>query len=453
MTGTDTIFALASGQSPAGIAVFRVSGPAAAAALHALTGTAPAVPRQLRRARLLDPATGDVIDEALAAWFPAPGSFTGEDVVELHVHGGRAVIEALAEVLGHLPGLRLAAPGEFTRRAFENGKMDLTRAEALADLVAAETEAQRLQALGQLGGALAERLEAWRAHLVELLAEVEAAVDFADEDIPPDLLSRVIPKILGLKDELAHYIDDRYRGERLRDGLTVAILGAPNVGKSSLLNRLARREAAIVSETEGTTRDVIEVHLDLGGLPVILLDMAGLRATSDAVEAEGVRRAEARARDADLRLAVFDAARWPARDAATSAHLESETICVLNKSDLINANNFKGIDIETPSGEVLAPCLVSARTGAGLDDLLARLEAALRRCLGDGAGTAPLTRVRHRRALEDAVAALGRIHPELAPELLAEELRLAARALGRITGEVDVEDVLDRIFARFCIGK
>ncbi len=444
MTRDDTIFALASGRGPAGIAVFRVSGPAAAAALHALTGRAPDEARRLARARLVEPATGAPLDDALVAWFPAPASFTGEDVAELHVHGGRAVIEAVARVLGGMPGLRPAEPGEFSRRAFGNGRMDLTQAEALADLVVAETEAQRAQALSQLGGALAARLEAWRARLIALLAEVEAAVDFADEDIPPALLSAVLPKILGLKEEITLYIDDRHRGERLRDGLAVAIIGAPNVGKSSLLNRLARREAAIVSETAGTTRDVIEVHLDLGGLPVTLVDTAGLRETGDAVEAEGVRRAEARARDADLRLAVFDATCWPARDAVTDAHVDNETLLVVNKGDLINQNDFN---------DIKGAYLVSARTGDGLGALLAVIEAALRQRFGDAGGPAPLTRERHRRALEDTVAALGRTGSGLAPELLAEELRLAARAIGRITGRVDVEDILDHLFASFCIGK
>jgi tRNA modification GTPase len=451
-----TIFALATGAGPAGIAVFRVSGPGAGAALLALAGEQLPSPRAATRRRLSLPDQDIPLDDALVLWFPAPASFTGEDMAELHVHGGRAVIEAVAAALGGLPDLRPAEAGEFTRRAYENGKFDLAQAEALADLIAAESEAQRLQALDQLGGGLSARFEDWREQLIALLAHVEAAIDFADEEIPDDLLIPINHKMLGIKDDLTQYLDDRHHGERLRQGLQVTIVGAPNAGKSSLLNALAQREAAIVSETEGTTRDVIEVHIDLGGLPVILADTAGLRSTEDAIEAEGVRRAESRASEAELRLCVFDATHWPTLDGPTRAQLGFGAICVLNKSDLVNTGALGENHIVSDSQEKIPICLISAKTGAGLDHLLALVEQALRDRIGKigTTGAAPLTRARHRRALEDAVSALDRAAAiEMAPEILAEELRLATRALGRIAGRVDVEDVLDRVFAEFCIGK
>ncbi|MFT5540670.1 MAG: tRNA modification GTPase, partial [Alphaproteobacteria bacterium] len=414
-----TIFALATGAGPAGIAVFRISGPGAGTALQALAGGRLPSPRAAARRRLRLPDDDVPLDDALVLWFPAPASFTGEDVAELHVHGGRAVIEAVAAALGGLPGLRPAEAGEFTRRAYENGKLDLAQAEALADLVAAESEAQRLQALDQLGGGLSVRFEDWRAQLIALLAHVEAAIDFADEEIPDDLLIPINHKILGIKIELTLYLEDRHQGERLRQGLQVTILGAPNAGKSSLLNALARREAAIVSETEGTTRDVIEVHIDLGGLPVILADTAGLRTTDDAIEAEGVRRAESRAREAELRLCIFDATRWPDLDGPTRAQLGLGAICVLNKSDLVEVGTVDESLIVSNSQEKISTCLISAKTGAGLDHLLALVEQVLKERFETGRA-APLTRARHRRALEDAVSALDRAVGgalELAPEV------------------------------------
>ncbi|MFN3658665.1 MAG: tRNA uridine-5-carboxymethylaminomethyl(34) synthesis GTPase MnmE [Pseudolabrys sp.] len=302
-----TIFALSSGRGPAAIAVVRISGPRAGEALKALGVKIPE-PRKAGLARVRDPVSGEMIDEALALWFPGPNSETGEDVAELQLHGGHAVVAATLAALGRIEGLRPAEAGEFTRRAFENGKLDLTAVEGLADLVMAETEGQRRQALRQMKGALGGRAEAWRGRLIEALALVEAGIDFSDEaDVPEDLLAPALTIVRGLEGEIAAALADGHRGERLRDGLTVAIAGPPNAGKSTLLNRLARREAAIVSPYAGTTRDVIEVHLDLGGLPVTLLDTAGIRETDDPVELEGVRRAQARAAAADLVLWVVDA--------------------------------------------------------------------------------------------------------------------------------------------------
>ncbi|MEX2454665.1 MAG: tRNA uridine-5-carboxymethylaminomethyl(34) synthesis GTPase MnmE [Rhodospirillaceae bacterium] len=455
--GTDTIFALASAAGRAGVAVLRLSGPRAGSAVQALSGGAALAglppPRTARRCRFTDPADGSALDDGLLLWFPAPHSFTGEDVAELHVHGGRATVEAVAGALLRL-GLRLAEPGEFSKRAFLAGKIDLTEAEAIADLVDADTDAQRRQALGQLKGGLAGQLEGWRAALVDTLAHIEAWIDFPDEDLPAGVEAAARARIGGLAAEIHAFLDDNRRGERLRDGFRVAIVGAPNVGKSSLLNAIAARDAAIVSETAGTTRDVIEVHLDLGGWPVTLADTAGLRDSADEIEREGVRRALERAAQADFRLVVFAAD--AAADAASRAVLTSGgSLAVVNKADLGD---------DGPAGlENTGAVRVSAKTGAGIPALLSHIGAAAAASFGggdDGGGgsgrparAAPLTRLRHRTAVADCADALDRAVAAEAPELAAEDLRLAARALGRVTGRVDVEDLLDAIFRDFCIGK
>ena len=441
MAEGDTIFALSTAPGRAGIAVLRLSGPQAAAALRLLGGSVPPA-REARLVTFRDPATGESIDRGLALHFPAPASVTGETVTELHVHGSRAVVGALLDCLARLPGLRLAEPGEFTRRAFLNGKLDLSEAEGLADLVAAETAAQRRQALRQLDGALGRLTEGWRTRLLDAQARLEAAIDFPDEDLPAELWERARTEATALAREIgAHLADDR-RGERLREGLSVAILGPPNAGKSSLMNALAQREVAITAATAGTTRDVIEVALDLGGYPVLLCDTAGLRPAADPVEEEGVRRARARAASADLRLVLYDATTPEDLDYLGEL-LGRDALLVANKTDLLPPG--------APAPRGLA---LSVKTGAGLDAVLARLgaEVAARLVSGD----APLvTRARHRAALDACGAALLRAADADAsvPELAAEDLRAAARALGRITGRVDVEDMLDRLFAEFCIGK
>ena len=329
----DTIFALASGRGRTAVAVLRLSGPAAGAALTALTRRPPPTPRVATLAALRHPESDELLDKALALWFPAPRSQTGEDVAELHLHGGRAVIEGVVGALAALPGLRPAEPGEFSRRAFEHGKLDLTEAEAIADLVDAETAAQRRQALRQYGGDLARLYEGWRERLVRLLAHVEAVIDFPEEDLPESLDASAVSALAALIDDLAAHLDDGRRGERLRDGLSVAIIGPPNAGKSSLLNALARREAAIVSAHSGTTRDVIEVHLDLEGYPLVIADTAGLRDSADEVEREGIRRARERASHADIKIAVFDGELWPHLDSATESLLDADTLVVVNKLD------------------------------------------------------------------------------------------------------------------------
>ena len=442
---TDTIFALSTAPGRAGIAVLRISGLEAGAALLALAGRRPA-PRRATRARFADPASGEAIDDGLMLLFPAPNSLTGEDVAELQVHGSRAVVAALLAVLGRLPGLRLAEPGEFTRRAFENGKLDLTEAEGVADLVAAETAAQRRQALRQLAGDLGRLYEGWRERLLRSLAELEAEIDFPEEGLPPDLRRRVAAEVAALRGEIAAHLADAHRGERLRDGIAVAIIGPPNAGKSSLMNALARREVAITAASAGTTRDVIEVALDLGGYPVVLADTAGLREAAEDVEAEGVRRARARAEAADLRLVVLDASREPEAESLAGL-IDADALIVANKIDIAGADG--GWADALGAGPALR---LSVRTGAGMEALLRRLEIEVARRFEPGA--APLiTRARHRQALEACLAALLRFDRASLPELAAEDLRGATRALGRITGRVDVEDMLDIIFREFCIGK
>lgn len=437
----ETIYALSSAGGRAGVAVIRVSGPAAGDVVEALTGGKSPPPREAALRRLVDPASGAALDRALVIRFVAPQSFTGEDVAEFHVHGGRAVVEGVLSALGRLPDLRAALPGEFTRRAFENGKLDLTEAEGLADLIDAETEAQRRQALRQMEGALGQLYEGWRGRLIRVLAYAEAEIDFADEDIPGDLMARLGPQIEALAGEIQNHLDDGGRGERLRDGVEVAIVGPPNVGKSSLLNRLAGREAAIVSDEAGTTRDVLEVRLDLGGVPVTLADTAGLREAEGAIEKEGIRRGLAKARSADLRLVMVAAKRGGGVEGDFDLAQPGD-LRIVNKADM-----GEGV------GGALA---ISALTGAGIEALVAALTERVAALFG--ASEHPvITRARHREGLEacsfELKRALAGLREGRSGELVAEDLRLAARSLGRITGRVDVEDLLDVVFRDFCIGK
>lgn len=440
-----TIFALSSAPGRAGVAVIRVSGPNAGRALTALVGRAVA-PRRATLCWLTDPETCEAIDRALVLWFPAPHSFTGEAVAEFHVHGGPAVVAAMLAALARFPGYEPAEPGAFTRRAFDNGKLDLTAVEGLADLIAAETEGQRRAALDLASGSLRAQCDAWRWMLTDAMAQIEAGLDFMDEgDVPAEVAARARPIVASLHEHMRDSLDDRHRGEILRDGFQVVLAGPPNVGKSSLLNALAGRDVAIVSDEPGTTRDALDVRLDLGGYPVRVTDTAGLREAVGAIEAEGIRRTRARLSDAQLVVWLADAAAGPitAPDAG-DVPADTPVLLVANKMDMAAVSalpeGWRGL---------------SVRTGLGLDDLIAAIEdAAADRIMGPG-GSPLITRARHRAELERAAQALSDFldgDPREA-ELRAEDLRLAAAALGRLTGRIDVEDVLGSIFGQFCIGK
>ncbi len=429
---SDTIAALASGPPPSAIAVLRVSGPQAFAALAALL-EGPLPPARRLSLRTLYGADSAVLDRAMVAVFPGPASASGEDLAELHLHGGPAVVADVLAALTALPGVRLAEPGEFTRRAFGHGRMDLSQVEGLADLVAAETSAQRQQALALAGGVLAQAADDWRQRCLLVLAEAEAGLDFAEEeaDVAARLDEAARAALLAMADALAALVQDAGRAARIRDGLTIVVSGPPNVGKSSLINALSARDVAIVTPLAGTTRDVLEVPITLDGLAAVLIDTAGLRDTDDVIEAEGVRRARARASTADLVLQVGTP------DAPPQA---GQGLAIVNKCDLAPAGAWPGM------------LAVSALTGKGLP--------ALRQALADWARQtlrpqqpALLAHARHRAAFAEAEAQLRAAADASEPVLRAEALRQAAFAFGRIAGRVGVDDVLDVIFSRFCIGK
>jgi tRNA modification GTPase len=433
-----TIFALSSGRPPSAIAIVRVSGPAAGPSLDLLAGKIP-TPRSATRALLRDDRA-QPIDDAVVLWFPRPASATGEDVAEFHVHGGRAVLASLFAALSSIENVRAAEPGEFTRRAFENGKLDLTEAEGLDDLIHADTDRQRRQALRQLKGLLGDKARNWRAQIIEASALIEAGIDFSDEgDVPAELIAPALAKVKALLAEITEVLAAQGRTERLREGLVVAIAGPPNVGKSTLMNQLARREVAIVSPHAGTTRDIIEVQLDLDGYPVIVIDTAGIRETDDPVEQEGVRRARARAAEADLVLWLTDT------DGATPAgQSAAPTWIVRNK-----------IDLDTTALTRSEPMFaISASRGDGLGDLTAALIGYAQEFFGS-AEAGLIGRQRQRDLLQQAAVSLQRSIEVIGKgeELAAEDLRSAAYSLGRLLGQVDVEDILDVIFREFCIGK
>jgi len=447
-----TIFALSSGRPPSAISIVRVSGPQAGLALTSLAGQIPA-PRVATRALLRD-ANQQPIDDAVVLWFPGPASATGEDVAEFHVHGGRAILAALFAALSALDNLRTAEPGEFTRRGFENGKLDLTEAEGLDDLIHADTDRQRRQALRQLKGLLGDRARDWRTQIIEASALIEAGIDFSDEgDVPAELIAPALAKIKVLLGEIRAVLAAQGHGERLREGLVVAIAGPPNVGKSTLINQLARREVAIVSPHAGTTRDIIEVQLDLDGYPVTVIDTAGIRETDDPVEQEGVRRARARAAEADLVLWLVDTPHEKNLDeSATPIWVVRNKIDLdVVRSDATNPGQL--VDV-TEQGRGRAEFGISASRGDGIQELIAALIAFAQNYFGGGEGGL-ISRERQRKLLEETVVSLQRSLGviEQGDELAAEELRVAARALGRLLGRVDVEDLLDVIFRDFCIGK
>jgi tRNA modification GTPase len=440
-----TIFALSSGRPPSAIALVRVSGSQAGKVLTALAGKLPS-PRMAARALLRDVGQRP-IDDAVVLWFPGPASATGEDVAEFHVHGGRAVLAALFAALSTFEDVRPAEPGEFTRRAFENGKLDLTEAEGLDDLIHADTDRQRRQALRQLKGLLGDRARDWRARIIESSALIEAGIDFSDEgDVPAELIAPALAKVKALLTEIEEVLAGQGRSERLRDGLVVAIAGPPNVGKSTLMNQLARREVAIVSPHAGTTRDVIEVQLDLDGYPVTVIDTAGIRETDDPVEQEGVRRARVRAADADLVLWLSDSPQ-----AAIDRHGAAPIWKVRNKIDLKEAHRPLA-EAEAAAGE--GSFEISASRGDGVPELIAALVDFAQRYFGGTEGGL-ISRTRQRKLLQETATSLRRSVAVVGQgeELAAEELRLAAHSLGRLLGRVDVEDILDVIFREFCVGK
>jgi tRNA modification GTPase len=466
-----TIFAVSTPAGRGAIAVVRVSGEQAGEALTTLAGriTSP----RLATVRQLQGGGGEPLDEAIVLWFPAPASATGENVAEFHLHGGRAVIQAVLDALAHLPGFRPAEPGEFTRRAVENGRLDLTQAEALADLIDAETPSQRRQALDQYDGALARLYEGWRARLVRLLAHAEAGIDFSDEELPDGLDTQIRDGIAALLDEIGRHMADGRSGEITREGLMLTVIGPPNAGKSSLVNALARRDIAIVSDRPGTTRDVLEARLDLGGYAVTIADTAGLRLSEDAIESEGVRRALARAESGDLTLLLLDGTSPEPFVGLPEDAVENAALVVWNKIDLLTgvADKSTGVASTSPlrggrnaqhfgwgangEGPTLSenPITISVRTGEGMDTLVETLIAKVRERLDRPREFPLITRARHRHALQDAVDALRRACNQDQSELIAEELRLALRALGRIAGRVDIEELLDVVFRDFCIGK
>ncbi|KAK2908070.1 tRNA modification GTPase GTPBP3, mitochondrial isoform X2 [Channa argus] len=475
LVDAETIFALSSGHGRCGVAVVRVSGPASATALSCMTGLAHSLPppRTALLRSITDPESKEVLDRGLVLWFPGPHSFTGEDSVEFHIHGGPAVITAVLQALGRVPGMRPADAGEFTRRAFQAGKLDLTEVEGLGDLIHAETEAQRRQALRQMSGELGRLYQDWSCKLKHCLAHVEAYIDFSEDELIEDcVLTQVDRSVLDLQAEIEQHLRDNRRGERLRSGVQVVIAGATNAGKSSLLNTLCQRPAAIVSPIAGTTRDIVEMALDIGGFPVLLSDTAGLRDSLDLVEKEGVRRARERVEQADLTLVVVDCAHVPSDAQQAAAFLQGQLrsvlpsqeqpvpqrcLLVLNKCDLLPEGESEKLDRELKRVcRLPAICLMSCHTNEGLQGFLTLLQNAIKTLCGNPLSGAPtLTQARHRAHLQQCVAALAQYHryrdTDLA--LAAEGVRLALTSLGRITGRIGAEEILDIIFKDFCIGK
>lgn len=432
-----TIFALATPPGKSGVAVLRISGEGALAALERLSGKKEFGPNKLTRTQLKH--QGRVVDEAMAVFFKAPASFTGEDVVELHIHGSLAVIRDLLAILGAMPGLRMAERGEFTRRSLLNGKMDMLEVEGLADLIDAETATQKQQALRQMQGEMSGFYDTLRRQVITTLAHLEAYIDFPDEEIPESVYTGMDAEVREVMTTIGATLAHHAVGERIREGISIVILGAPNAGKSSLLNALAKREAAIVSHHAGTTRDMIDVHLEIAGYPVILVDTAGLRDSDNEIEQEGIRRARERAAHADIKLVLFDSSTEP--DAESLKLLDDDAITILTKSDQPLHPKHTGRN----------GLHLSTATGDGIDALLKTLEDRIvREFSGEGA---IITRSRHRQLLEEAERHLARFYDVKELELKCEELRIAAHSIGRITGSIAVDDILDVVFREFCIGK
>ena len=432
-----TIYALSTANGIAGLAVIRVSGHLALTALKTLSRKSHFEPNMMTRTSFFDPNTSELLDKGLAVFFSKPNSFTGEDVVEIHIHGGLSTVNLALKALGSIDQLRLAEPGEFSKRAFINNKMDLTAIEAMGDLINAQTEAQHSQALGQMGGSLNKLYMSWRKALIELVAYLEAEIDFSEEDIPEDILKNTNLKIDNLLQEMNHHLNERHQGEILRDGYRVAIIGAPNVGKSSLLNTLAERDVAIVSDEAGTTRDAIEVRLNISGYPVIFTDTAGLRETTDSIEQKGIEVTHKKISESNLVIEIFDN--------STKLEFKDDHLIVLNKCDQFNQEKFK----------FKSAINISAQSGEGIDDLLKLISSQVKENFLRQSATVP-TKTRYILGVQKTVQSLlnaKNINLISQTELIAEELRLAINEIGRLTGAVDVEEYLEVIFRDFCIGK
>lgn len=443
-----TIYALSTVYGKSGVAVIRISGPAALETVRRMT-LLPAENINSRKAhfvKLLSARDGSLLDHSLLLYFPAPHSFTGEDIVELHTHGSRAVIASVLDSLSSLPDYRLAEPGEFSKRAFYNHKMDLTEAEGLADLIDAETAEQQKYALRQMEGGLKNLYDGWRSRLVDLLAHLEAYIDFPDEDLPADLTSGMMNDVFKLYSEIETHLNDGKSGERLRDGFRVVIVGAPNAGKSSLLNAVARRDAVIVSDIAGTTRDAIDIHLDLGGYPVIFTDTAGLREAEEAIEQQGIAMAWRKIEDADLIISLFDASQDSVQvfDKLKKTY-HNKMLIVANKIDKLTSEQCSKLQKQ-------GSMLISAKQAQGIGELLETITGRIASRFTSGSNLL-ITRARYREALQNTLDNLQRFGFDKPIELTAEDIRLAARELGKITGRIEVDEILDKIFGSFCIGK
>jgi tRNA modification GTPase len=445
----DTAYALSTVPGKSGIAVIRIVGPRAYESLGEF-GVTGVTSRKVKVAHLKSPISNEVIDEAVILYFQGPNTFTGDDIVELQTHGSQAVIHDLLEELSKIAYLRLAEPGEFSKRAFLNGRMDLTQAEGLAQLIEAETAQQRKLALRQMSGELQSLYEKWRRQMVQILAQIEAYIDFPDDDIPDRAVANAITGVEDIVEQISKHLQDNHRGEVIMQGVKVAIFGPPNAGKSSLLNLLAQRDAAIVSEIAGTTRDIISVKVDLKGFPVILYDTAGIRESTDVIEQEGVKRALAHTEDADLRILVVDSNDINATEFLQSHrnYLDENTLVVFNKVDLQDIIEFRGRAL---AGGI-SPLPLSTVNGKGVDELVNWLAVKVQENFTPAADPV-ITKARYREALYRCIDLLTGLHADRPLELVAEDIRLAANQIGIITGRIDVEEILDEIFGSFCIGK
>lgn len=432
-----TIFAPITSPSKAGVTVLRLSGSSVRECLQILGVKKIPCANEIRFSKIYDPQSGELIDDAVISFFQAPHSFTGEDVVEISIHASSFILKKLLSILADIENVRLAKPGEFSKIAFLNNKLDLVQAEAIPDLIASETEAQHKQALRQLQGELGEIYENWRYRIIEITALVESCIDFPDEDLPPNIIIELSTKLDTLKQEIATHINDNKRGQKIKDGLSLAIIGAPNVGKSSLLNFLAKSEVAIVSDIAGTTRDVIEIHLEIAGVAVKVADTAGIRLSTDAIEQEGIKRARKKAQEADIKIIMMDAT----KPESEHEFIDENAIVVFNKIDLCVADAMNRV-----------PTAISITKKINTDLLLKKLEEKVLEIVPQQS-TPLITQERYRKHLSEALKNIESFSLDKNIELAAEDLRRAAYEISQITGRINVDDILDVVFSRFCIGK